>query len=336
MNRLWASDLLLVHVGWRLLSLPFALLFWLLSRGWHALYDFGVLRATRIDGLRVISVGNLEVGGTGKTPVIVALASALQKRGLRVAILSRGYGRVSRDAIDFTANELPHVDRCGDEPRMLAMALPAARIFVDAQRVRSARKAKAMGYQVALLDDGFQHRRLFRDIDIVIVRHPSNAWPLPAGPRRETDGALARATALLCETAIDDARKPLFRFQRQFWGVAYENGVFPLDWLRGRKLWAFAGIARPSRFFEVLRQLGAELLGAQSFSDHHRYTAQELEALKRNAEQAGATLIATEKDAQRLPAELGAAVLMMSVEIENENALLSLMLGVKAGGAVGG
>jgi tetraacyldisaccharide 4'-kinase len=326
MNRLWESDSLMVRVGWRVLSSPFAALFWLFSRSWHALFDWGLRAVTRVDGLRVISVGNLEVGGTGKTPVIIALGKALHRRGLRVAILSRGYGRISRKPLNFDASELPAVDDCGDEPRMLARALPFARIFVDATRTRSAQQAKAMGYQVALLDDGFQHRRLFRDVDIVIVQPSSNSWLLPAGPRRETEGALSRATAVLCETAWGGFGPPAFRFRRKFLSVALGTGVLPLDWLKGRRLWAFAGIARPTRFFEVLRELGGELVGVQSFADHHRYTSQDLTRLRRNAEQASATLITTEKDAERLPADLGAAALTMSVEIENESELLSLML----------
>ncbi len=171
-----------------------------------ALYDAGLLRAERVEGLRVISVGNLNVGGTGKTPAVLHLADLLVREGRKVGILTRGYGRSSKVPLTFTgAGPLPSVEDAGDEPLLLARRCPQARLFVGADRVAAAYRARdEYGLDTVLLDDGFQHRRLARDEDIVVVDEAvglGNGHMLPRGPLREPRSSLRRATLLWLRAA---------------------------------------------------------------------------------------------------------------------------------------
>ncbi|WP_366935003.1 tetraacyldisaccharide 4'-kinase [Pyxidicoccus fallax] len=164
-----------------------------------ALYDVGLLRAERVEGLRVISVGNVNVGGTGKTPAVLHLAELLVREGRKVGILTRGYGRRSKEPLTFIGTEpLPSVEEAGDEPLLLARRCPEVRLFVGADRVAGAYRARdEFGLDTVLLDDGFQHRRLARDEDLVVVDESvglGNGHMLPRGPLREPRSALRRAT----------------------------------------------------------------------------------------------------------------------------------------------
>ncbi|MCY1021891.1 tetraacyldisaccharide 4'-kinase [Pyxidicoccus sp. MSG2] len=190
--------------GRRALLSPLSALSWPYAAAVHlrrALYDAGLLRAERVEGLRVISVGNVNVGGTGKTPAVLHLAELLVRAGHKVGILTRGYGRGSREPLSFTGSEpLPSVEDAGDEPLLLARRCPQARLFVGADRVASAYRARdEFGLDTVLLDDGFQHRRLARDEDLVVVDEAvglGNGHMLPRGPLREPRSSLRRATLL--------------------------------------------------------------------------------------------------------------------------------------------
>jgi tetraacyldisaccharide 4'-kinase len=178
-----------------------------------ALYDAGLLRAERVEGLRVISVGNLNVGGTGKTPAVLHLAELLVRAGRKVGILTRGYGRGSSAPLTFMGTEsLPSVEEAGDEPLLLARRCPQARLFVGADRVAGAYRARdEFGLDTVLLDDGFQHRRLARDEDIVVVDEAvglGNGHMLPRGPLREPRASLRRATLLWLRAAPFKALGP--------------------------------------------------------------------------------------------------------------------------------
>ena len=149
----------------------------------------------KVEGLQVISVGNLLAGGAGKTPVVLFLAAWALELGHQAAVLSRGYGRLSSLAIHHAPNQpLPSVDEIGDEPRLLARRLPKLHLFVSANRVQSAQRARQAGCTIAILDDGFQHRRLYRDHDLLIDAGIGNGHLLPAGPLREPIAAAQRAT----------------------------------------------------------------------------------------------------------------------------------------------
>lgn len=208
--------------GRRALLSPLTLLSWTYAaavqvRG--ALFDAGLLHAERVEGLKVISVGNVNVGGTGKTPAVLHLAEQLVQAGRKVGILTRGYGRASREPLTFIGTEpLPSSELAGDEPLLLARRCPQVRLFVGSDRVASAYRARdEFSLDTVLLDDGFQHRRLARDEDFVVVDESvglGNGRMLPRGPLREPPSSLRRATLFwlrAAATASEAAVLPVTR-----------------------------------------------------------------------------------------------------------------------------
>jgi tetraacyldisaccharide 4'-kinase len=308
----------------RLLT-PFSWLFGAGVAARSALYDAGLLRPVRVEGLHVISVGNLTVGGSGKTPVVRFLAEGLRARGLSVAILSRGYGR--NGTAPLRVEPFHTAADVGDEPLLLSRTLPDVPVYVGADRVVLARRARDAGAQVALLDDGFQHRRLARDVDLLVVDALSplgNGRLLPAGPLREPAAAARRATAVWLRCASPDApvpspfaHLPVLRARHVPWDVLDAAGAsLPLGCLSGRRVLAFAGLARPSGFLSSLRALGAEVVSTRLFQDHHAFRPEELRVLAAEAASLGATPVTTEKDRVRLDAAtLGTWTLRQRVEL---------------------
>ncbi|HUM10465.1 MAG TPA: tetraacyldisaccharide 4'-kinase [Myxococcaceae bacterium] len=297
------------------------------------------LRPERVPGLRVVSVGNVLVGGTGKTPVVRALAERFAARGRPVAILSRGHGRASTADVRVEGPPWPPVERAGDEPLMLARSLPAATVWVGADRLALAKLAVRCGASVALLDDGFQHWRLGRDADVVVVDEAvglGNGHLLPRGPLREPLSALGRATLLWVRAAEAPVPMPCpeglprVRARHGPRDVVDPAGeVHPADVLRGRRVVGFAGIGRPTAFRRTLESLGAEVVSFRGFPDHHPFHDDELRALERQASSAGAWLVTTEKDRVRCPEGAGVHVLRLGVEVlEGEEHLERLVSGV--------
>ncbi|WP_426753144.1 tetraacyldisaccharide 4'-kinase [Myxococcus sp. Y35] len=218
----------------RFLLSPLTALSWAYAAAVHvrgALYDAGLLRAERVEGLRVISVGNVNVGGTGKTPAVLHLAEQLVRAGRKVGILTRGYGRASKEPLTFVGSgPQPSLELAGDEPLLLARRCPEVRLFVGADRVASAYRARdEFGLDTVLLDDGFQHRRLARDEDFVVVDESvglGNGHMLPRGPLREPRASLRRATLFWLRaspaavTAAPDAPKLIAGNAATFVGTA--------------------------------------------------------------------------------------------------------------------
>ena len=251
----------------------------------------------------VISVGNLTVGGAGKTPVTFHLAQRLAGRGRKPAVLSRGYGRRSREPLEVTPEAI--VEAAGDEP--LWMARQGCRVFVGPRRVALAQLAIERGADVLLLDDGLQHHALARDLDVIVVDASNpfgNGRLLPAGPLREPVSALRRvALGLVWLTRCDLPRDARAAELSAFPTV--ESAYEPRADLCGKRVFLFAGIARPERFADTVRGLGAEISGARWFRDHHLFTRTELNALRQAA--GPALLVTTEKDLVRI-AEPGGIV----------------------------
>jgi tetraacyldisaccharide 4'-kinase len=251
----------------------------------------------------VISVGNLAVGGRGKTPVTAYLARTLLEMGERPAILSRGYGRSDRrDGVvvvrdpDGIRADLP---RAGDEPLMLARQLPGVSVLTCPDRYLAGRLAEHhLGATVHVLDDGFQHLRLDRDVDLLILGREdvAHATTLPGGRLREPLDTVVAADAILTEdedVVVDAAGDPppLFRLHRS-------APPPPAD---DRPVLALAGIASPDRFFDDLRRAGWALAATLPFRDHHRYSARDIATVTSRAQQAGAArIVTTEKDLVRL------------------------------------
>lgn len=288
----------------------------------NRLYDAGLLRRRRLD-VPVVAIGNLTVGGTGKTPVTGYLAEGFRARGFDVAILSRGYGRsessprLVSDGRDLAAGAA----EAGDEPLLLARDHPGVAVAVAGDRVAAARLLpKARGPRIVLLDDAFQHRALDRDFNLLLVDAESpfgNGKILPLGPLREPVRGVRRADLILL-TRGDGTIPPSLRqvLERHHPTVSVfhislpprgvrgpDGGLMPLTALADRPVFAFSGIARPERFEADLRDSGARLAGTLRFRDHHPFSDADLLAVAAEARRGGASwLVTTEKDRVRLPA----------------------------------
>lgn len=304
--------------------------------GRNALYDSGVLRTHRLEGVRVISVGNLNVGGAGKTPVVIHLASRLGAQGLAVAVLSRGYGRRAREPISFDAGSLPSPERSGDEPALIATRCPQVRVHVGADRVALAHRAREEGAKVLILDDGLQHRRLGRDLDIVVIDESvgfGNGALLPRGPLREPPSALKRANLVWLRTGdrvvpLPPISAPIVRARHRPAVLLDPDGQRrPLELLRGRRVHALSGIARPSSFTRTLESLGAVVTGTTAARDHHPWRTEELDRAAGEASRADAWIVTTEKDRVRLPHALRVHVVQLEVEITAGEDVLERLLG---------
>jgi len=304
-----------------------------------ALYDRGILRVERA-AAPVISVGNLAVGGAGKTPVALAVAQRLVARGRRVAVLSRGYGAVRSDARVVSDGAAVALDAAegGDEPVLLARRLPGVAVLCGPGRAVLARTAIAgLGADAMVLDDGFQHRALARDLDVVVLDASGpfgNGRLLPAGPNREPRAALARAGLVWlsrADQAEPAALEALRALAREATGRApVESRYAPLDVvdatlarslgvgaLRGRRVLLVAGVARPEGVRRTVAGLGAEVVAERIFPDHHRFSAGDLEEVRRAADAGRCELVVTtEKDAVRLDARAAADPRIVAVRID--------------------
>jgi len=303
------------------------------------LYNVRLLRDSTL-GVQVIAVGNLTVGGTGKTPVVEKFARELQNQGRTVAILSRGYRSkpppLTKRLLDrmlFRSDTTPprvvsdgrslllDSETAGDEPYMLASNLKDVVVLVDKDRVKSGRYAiEKFGCDTLLLDDGFQYWKLAgrrRDIVLIDCQAPfGNEYLLPRGTLREPGGHLSRASTIFITKSdgnTADLRARISRLNPAAGIIEcihhplYLEDVFTgeqvqLDFLKGRKLAAFSGIAQPESFENSLVRLGAELVYSKRFADHHRFTQQEvLNAVNRGKKRQASVIITTQKDAVRFP-----------------------------------
>jgi len=290
------------------------------TRDW--LYAHGVLKCRAL-GCPVISVGNLTVGGTGKTPAVELAVRTLMDLGHRPAVLSRGYGRRSNGVqiVADAASIRLDPEEGGDEPFLLARRLPGVPVVVGGNRYEAGRRARERFDVTAIvIDDGLQHRTLAKDLEILMARARApwgNGRLLPGGPLREPLSALARA-GLIVVTGVRDAgdvaevaeaarrhapRTPVLAARHvptECWEAGSMKDL-PLEALRGRRLYAFAGIAAPDAFRRTLEEAGVEEAGFARFADHHWYSPEELRALDGKAAAGGATgLVTTEKDWVRL------------------------------------
>ncbi|HUX68436.1 MAG TPA: tetraacyldisaccharide 4'-kinase [Terriglobales bacterium] len=301
-------------------------LFGSLVRARDRAYQQGWLGVARLPA-PVISVGNLAVGGRGKTPTVIALGAALRQRGLRLDVLTRGYGRAAR-RLEVAQTGAEEVARVGDEPRLIAQRLQVP-VLVHPDRFRAGLEGERRFHsQLHLLDDGFQHRQLARAFDLVLLAPQDlDDRLLPAGRLREPPTALARASALLWLSPDSDlagAQRRLAAFSSAPVFLARKRPVpLPL----GRPF-AFCGLAQPESFWASLAELGVAPAGRRAFGDHHRYRHSDLRALQAAARAAGADgFVTTAKDAANLPAGLeNLHVLEIEMEIPELPRLLQRAL----------
>ncbi len=311
------------------------------ARWGHALsYTAGLRRQHRLP-CRVVSIGNLTLGGTGKTPLTLWMARWFQHQGWRVAVLSRGYGGYGTGETRVVSEGRGPVcswSEVGDEPYLLAQELPGVPVLVGACRVLSGRVAcEQFGAQVVLLDDGFQHRALQREMDMVLIdaTNPFGHGALvPRGNLREPLAVLRRASALvLARTELAGETLPGLITQLRRWHgqrpIYHMQTVVEALWhvgdqrcedvtvLHRQRVVAFAGIGNPDAFAATLQQLGCEVAALLVFPDHHRYTVADWRAILDLARQyGGECVVTTTKDAIRLESTWRASIPLYTVRID--------------------
>ena len=303
------------------------------------LYERGLFRHHTL-GCQVVSVGNLKVGGTGKTPVVETFARSLQRQGRKVAIMSRGYKRHERPLLARIVARLTLRHRAepplvvsdgkrllldsefsGDEPYMLASNLPNVTVLVDKNRVKAGRYAiTRLGCDTLILDDGFQYLPMKHRLDIVLVDRTNpfgNRQLLPRGILREPIRNIRRASFIFVTKSSGDGAPDLRKTLRELNPHAeisecrhcprYLQDVYTgerksLDFLRGLDIAAVSGIAVPKGFEDELGRLGAVVLYHKRYADHHRYSQQEiLDVINRGLARGARAVVTTEKDAVRFP-----------------------------------
>jgi tetraacyldisaccharide 4'-kinase len=303
------------------------------------LYNWRILRDTTL-GVQVIAIGNLTVGGTGKTPVVEKFARELRDQGRTVAILSRGYRSKPRPLTKRLLNRLlfrrdrtpPRVvsdgksllldsETAGDEPYMLASNLKDVIVLVDKDRVKSGRYAiEKFGCDTLLLDDGFQYWKLRgRRMDVVLIDHQQpfgNEHLLPRGTLREPPSHLARATAIFITKSDGNAKALRERIARVnatagviecvhhplYFEDVFTGERYDLDFLKEKKIASLSGIAQPESFEQSLVNLPCELVYSKRFADHHRFSQQEvLNVINRSKKRQAHAIVTTQKDAVRFP-----------------------------------
>lgn len=303
----------------RWLAVPLAPFYGAVVRSRNRMFDARPERAAKA-GAPIISIGNLSAGGTGKTPLTLFLAESLQEAGWPNAILSRGYG--GKRAFDvMNVGPDSKAGEVGDEPLLLARRLGSGRVVVASKRAQGAMRALALNPSpnVLLLDDGFQHRALHRDLDLLVldgVRRWGNGKMIPLGDLREPQDSAKRAHALIVTRG---SRAP--KTEIEAWWERHGSGgpVFYVDFAISSvrsfsapkqirlpapelgQLFAFCGLGHPEAFFADLLVAGVSWCGTKAFPDHHPISPRELWLLQASAAEAGATgLICTEKDAVKL------------------------------------
>nr|MDA8403946.1 tetraacyldisaccharide 4'-kinase [Desulfobacteraceae bacterium] len=314
------------------------------------LYDKGIFKSHRLP-CRVISVGNITVGGTGKTPVTMHVARLLRDAGYRIAVISRGYkGRAEKSGGIVSNSEavLMTPEDAGDEPFMMAAGLKGVPVLVGRNRVAVGRVAvEAFHPDVIILDDGFQHRGLFRDMDIVLIDDASfseNMHFLPRGPLREPVSALKRADVMVLTRSSNPltpaldilARlapgKPVFQSIHAPYvcgvikaggtpsgsGRAPAFGIFrDVEWLKHAKVFVFSGIAKNQAFRDMVAGMAGAVAGEMAFPDHHPYTAADMHSIAAQAKTKSADfLVTTEKDYVKVHGRLRSPMDIVIIGIE--------------------
>lgn len=318
----------------RWLLVPASLVYALALRMRSRLYRAGVFKTLRLER-PVISIGNIAVGGTGKTPVTAHIARLLMEQGLKVAVLSRGYGGdlEGRTAIVSDGHGLLlSPEQCGDEPFLLARSVPGLAVVIGTDRHASGRLAlKECAPDVFLLDDGFQHLRLHRDLNILLLdcnRPFGNGWTLPAGLLRESKQAADRADLVILTRCPEGPPalspvpgKPCCRARHDLGDLLPLTGGGPLgfDVLRGKRVVVFSGIAEPQAFIDGLRGRGVQVSASLRFPDHVVYSAARLAEIEDLLKGSSADYaITTEKDGvklDRLPEEAAQKILLARLRL---------------------
>jgi tetraacyldisaccharide 4'-kinase len=303
---------------------PLSALYGAIVRVRNRRFESGALKINRLQG-PVISIGNLSVGGSGKTPFLMALGELLKDHGVEFDVLTRGYGRATSGVA--LVDPMGSSREFGDEPLLIARKLEVPVIVGEDRYAAGQFAEQRLGPRLHLLDDGFQHRRLARDFDIVMVDpRDRRDTLLPVGRLREPLSSLMRADAIVLTN--DAPCDGLLLAPYLVWRVQ-RDVVVPAE--LSRPCFAFCGIARPANFFDQLRTAGVALAGRRSFSDHHAYSESDVRKLLALRKRSGAeALVTTEKDAINLQSHLAALaplhVVPVRMELQNAEPAINAML----------
>lgn len=291
-----------------LLLLPFSFFYRMAVSFRNYLYDKNIIKPVKLDAF-VISVGNLTTGGTGKTPVTSEIANYYTKKNKKVAVISRGYGgklaNSNTNIISDGENIFFNAEMAGDEPYWIATNSPRVIVITGKNRINSGKLAiDEFNAEILILDDGFQHRKLHRNLDIVLVdpdKGYGNGFMLPAGPLRE----------------------PKININRAHRVITVNKSLLIPEGLNN--VIAFTGIAQPDSFFKFLKDQGVKLISKKVFPDHHLYTKKDLETLIVEADTTGAeALVTTEKDMVKinnLNSKIPVYALKLKVDVDIEKLL---------------
>jgi len=336
------------------LGRPFSPLYSLVMRVRERWYQKGIFRSTSFE-VPVISIGNLTMGGTGKTPMVKYLAHLLQEQGFQPAIISRGYGGATRERVNIVSNGkdlLLDAAYVGDEPRMLAESLPGVFVLTGVIRKLPAARAVEMGADVLLLDDGFQHLAINRNLDLVLFNADylaGNSRVFPGGDLREPVKALNRCHGFILTGTNDHNTERAGKFaellQEKFPGRPVFNSRYRVaglvrqekgggrvevdrEVLDEQRCYGFCGIARPESFRQTLEEFAIEPVGFQALADHHSYHNKEVRQLLNRAEKKSADcLLCTEKDLGKLCNHtLGLPLYALTMEVDPDPALKQFVL----------
>ena len=340
-QRIWNDDGIIsrysvIKIAATAISWPYRLI--ISFRNW--LYDKNILAVVKLP-CPVISIGNITVGGTGKTPCVIMLARMLQLHNFKPAILSRGYGGKNTKPVNIVSdgkNILLDSKTSGDEPFLMAQLLKNIPIIVGSQRVKTGSVAiSQFGANVLICDDAMQHRQIFRDINLLLLDSQiplGNGFVLPRGKLREPIAGLKRASALML-TRTDETLQaeninnkfiqlgniPIFTSIHKVQDVIKGDysDIWPISKIFGKKVYAFCGIANPDSFKKSLLAARVHILSWDTFPDHHNYSHQELEKIKNKFNNDNADIIiTTQKDGMRLQnfPEFLSIIYMLRIEME--------------------
>jgi tetraacyldisaccharide 4'-kinase len=304
---------------------------WLLS---PASLIYGAVAGGRMGGpgeaapVPVVCIGNFTAGGAGKTPTALKIAALLRAAGERPAFLTRGYG--GRLAGPVRVEDRHSATDVGDEPLLLARFAPTV---VSRDRPRGARMAAREGASVIVMDDGLQNPSLAKDVALAVVDGATglgNRRPLPAGPLRaplaaqwpRVDGVIVVGDGEAGEAAAAEARG----LDKPVWRARLAPDPEAAARLKGLRVLAFAGIGRPEKFFETLRECGARVEAARAFPDHHGFSAADLGALRAEAARSGLSLVTTQKDAARIGALADVLILPVELAVADEDSLRAFVI----------
>jgi tetraacyldisaccharide 4'-kinase len=325
-DAMWGGDITKAqHVALRALSL----LYGLLVRARLFLFKSGLLRSRALT-CPVISVGNITVGGSGKTPIVAALCEVLTAKGKSVVILSRGYKRQSSgtEVVSDKNSVLLDVKKAGDEPFLLAHKCKGVPVIVGKNRFKAGLLAiKKFSPDVIILDDAFQHIKLRRDLDILLfdsTRAVGSGFMLPRGPLREPASSIKRADIIMIKGKAKGVLQNKYHFKQQVFTFDYsptklislsDKKTEAIKGLRGKKVFAFSALANPESFYLTAQSCGATIIDKLSFPDHHWFSPADIENIKKHAKGTD-FIVTTEKDLVRLDPDSFTGLRVVAIAIE--------------------